>query len=138
MTSNYIYTKMVSHKEWLLHKYVYGLSETYGFHVPRPYSYDIKTGLMKMQRIPQMCVSDFYGALSTDVPEHVFTKIREILTILYNHRVYYPDITGYNFIEYNGHVWIIDFGHAYISDKFKDSFVLEFLHGLNEWNPDFL
>jgi tRNA A-37 threonylcarbamoyl transferase component Bud32 len=93
---------------------------------------------MTMQRIPQMCVSDMYGALSTDVPEHVFTKIREILTILYNHRVYYPDITGYNFIEYGGHVWIIDFGHAYISDKFKDSFVLEFLYGLNEWNPDFL
>ena len=57
---------------------------------------------MKMQRIPQMCVSDFYGALSRDVPEHVFRRVREILTILYNHNIYYPDITGYNFIEYNG------------------------------------
>lgn len=135
---SHVLNKIVSRKEWLIHKYVYGLSEIYGFHVPRPYSYDQTTGLMTMERIPNMCISDFYGALHTVVPDHVFQKIREILTILHNHNIYYPDITGYNFIEYNGHIWILDFGHSSILDKNEDPFVLEFLRGLNEWNPEFL
>jgi hypothetical protein len=45
----------------------------------------------------------------------------------------YPDITGYNFIEHNNKLWIIDFEHAHIRDTFVDKFI----HGRNTWNPRF-
>ena len=73
---NYIYTKQnVSYKEYKIHKYVYGLSEIYGIHVPRPYEYNYETRELKMQRIPNMCISDFYGETSENVPEEIFKEI---------------------------------------------------------------
>jgi tRNA A-37 threonylcarbamoyl transferase component Bud32 len=135
---NYIYTKQnVSYKEYKIHKYVYGLSEIYGIHVPRPYEYNYETRELKMQKIPNMCISDFYGETSENVPEEIFKEIQKIIILLYNHHVYYPDITGYNFIEYNGHIWILDFGHASICNKIDDPFVIKFMSGLCKWNSDF-
>ena len=67
-------------------------------------------------------------------------KIKNIIQILYDSGIIYPDITGYNFIESrrskNINVWIFDFEHAEILPKPND-FVEAFLGGLNDWNPDF-
>lgn len=135
---NYIFTKKnVSYREYKIHKYVYGLSELYGIHVPRPYSYNHKTKEFKMHRIPNMNISDLYGDSHENVPKYMFDKIREIIIILYKHNVYYPDITGYNFVEYNGNIWILDFGHASIRKNIKNTFVKSFMEGLCEWNPEF-
>lgn len=135
---NHIFTKKnVCLREYKIHKYVYGLSELYGFHVPRPYSYNHKTKEFKMHRLPNMNISDLYGDSCENVPEYVFEEIRKIIILLSKHDVYYPDITGYNFVEYNGHIWILDFGHASIKKKITDPFVLNFMEGLCEWNPEF-
>jgi len=51
----------------------------------------------------------------------------------------YIDITGYNFIENDNKLWIIDFGHAtYNYPRKMDEFVEKFLAGHNGWNPEFL
>lgn len=136
--SNYIFEKgNVSYKEYKIHKYVYGLSEAYGFYMPRIYDYDSDTQIMKMQRVPNMCVADYYGDAAENVPSYVFDKIRQIIKTLYAHNVYYPDITGYNFIEYDKKIWIIDFGHAEIKEQINDEFVADFIKGKNAWNPEF-
>jgi hypothetical protein len=51
----------------------------------------------------------------------------------------YIDITGYNFIEKKGKVYIIDFGDAIYKKKDKEMnwFLSYFLGGHNGWNPDF-
>lgn len=135
---NYVFVKNdVSYSEYKIHKYVYGLGEIYRFCVPRIYDYDIETKIMKIQRIHQLSLSDFYGESASSVPAYVFDEIRNIIKLLRIHNVYYPDITGYNFIENSGKLWIIDFGHASIQENINDPFVLSFISGLNEWNPEF-
>ena len=81
--------------------------------------------------------SDFYGENKENVPELIFKKIRNTLTILYNVGIIYPDITGYNFIHSNNKIWIIDFEHAYFINKEPNKFVEKFLEGCNEWNEEF-
>jgi hypothetical protein len=84
-----------------------------------------------------MNISDFYGENASDISEDLFDKIREIIKKLANHYIEYPDITGYNFIEYNNKLWIIDFEHSKIIKNDLDSFVQKFINGSNEWNPNF-
>ena len=66
-------------------------------------------------------------------------KIQKIVKTLYDNNIVYPDITGYNFIEVDGKVWIIDFEHAefkpLVTDE--DEHVKLFINGYNEWNPEF-
>lgn len=60
------------------------------------------------------------------------SNITTISLALYNHGIVYPDITGYNFIESQGKIWIIDFEHAYTVDPF----VIQFIRERGEtWNP---
>jgi tRNA A-37 threonylcarbamoyl transferase component Bud32 len=136
--TNIFTKKNVSFKEYQIHQYVYGLTESYDIHVPKPLHYNHETREFTMELIPNMCISDFYGESHKNVPHKIFKQIQKIITILNTNNVYYPDITGYNFIEFNGNVWIIDFGHASIEEKFNDSFVNDFMNGLCEWNPNFL
>ena len=73
----------------------------------------------------------------------VFKQIQDIILYLYTAGIEYPDITGYNFIEYNDKIWIIDFGHATMispgqQSEPNDSFVKECMMGENTtWNPHF-
>ena len=112
-----------------MHKHVYDLHIV---NTPRIISYDERNQVMTMERIG-MNVSDFYGEDHHDVPKKIFYEIRKIIKILYDNNIQYPDITGYNFIEYQNKIWIIDFEHA----TFICPFVNKFIGGLNEWNPDF-
>ena len=70
---------------------------------------------------------------------NLIKEIRNIIKILYDNNIEYPDITGYNFIEIDNKLWIIDFEHASLiqNNKLKDSFVIKFINGLNKWNPRF-
>jgi hypothetical protein len=56
-----------------------------------------------------------------------------------NEGIEYIDITGYNFIEKDNKIYIIDFGDAEYSKKWKKTnwFLEEFLNGHHGWNPDF-
>ena len=92
---------------------------------------------MITDKIPNMSVSDFYGEGFLCVDNNTIDKIRETITILHQQHIVYPDITGYNFIEYDGKVWIIDFEHAHFMTNTKNVFVERFIGGLQSWNPLF-
>ena len=55
--------------------------------------------------------------------------------------IIYPDITGYNFIEHDNKIWIIDFEHSFFRTKDKENvnekFVKKFIQNPLEWNPYF-
>jgi tRNA A-37 threonylcarbamoyl transferase component Bud32 len=128
----------VSSKEYEMHKHVYllGIVKT-----PEILAYDRDTKVMLMKKVNYMNVSDYYGENSDDIRPELFNKIRTIIKTLYDNNIVYPDITGYNFIEYNDEVWIIDFEHSnfkpLISDADTDDFVIKFINGTNKWNPRF-
>ena len=131
------YTKEnVSLCEYKIHKYVYNLDIV---KVPKIKSYNKKTKQMKMVRVGAMSVSDYYGETAEHISDELFARIRNIIQTLYDHDILYIDITGYNFIENNNKLWIIDFEHAtYNYPKKTDEFVKKFLEGHNGWNPEFV
>jgi len=107
-------------------------------------TYDKKTdkfmGIIIMENLNEMCIADKYGEDPSKIPKLIWEQIRTILKILYHSEaIEYIDITGYNFIEKNGKVYIIDFGDAIYSKQGKDInwFLKYFLDGHNGWNPDF-
>lgn len=124
----------VSLKEYEMHKHVYSLGIV---NTPEILAYDKDTKIMLMKRINHMNVADFYGDKDIDTSPELFQKIRDIIKTLYENNIVYPDITGYNFIEYNNEIWIIDFEHSNFKPLLKDDFVLEFINGANKWNPQF-
>jgi len=130
------YTKEnVSLSEYKIHKYVYNLGIV---NIPKIKTYDKKTKQMTMLRVGKMNVSDYYGELAEHIDDELFTKIRNIIQTLHDHNILYIDITGYNFIENNNKLWIIDFEHAtYNYPRKTDKFVENFLAGHNGWNPEF-
>ena len=130
------YTKEnVSLKEYKIHAYVYDLNIV---NIPKIIHYDKKTKQMKMVKVGTMNVSDFYGEKAEHVSMELFEKIRSVIKTLYEHNILYIDITGYNFIECENKLWIIDFEHAKYNAKRKNKFVEKFLEGTNEWNPKFI
>lgn len=125
----------VHYSEFAMQNYVYGKKIV---NVPAIYDYDRGKRVMVMQKIPNMSIADYYGEEFTEVPKHIIQKIREIIKILYNNDIEYPDITGYNFIEWGDDIWIIDFEHATpLEDECNDPFVLDFINGREGWNPRF-
>jgi len=135
-----IFTKQnVSKHEYDMHLYIYNLNI---LNVPKPISYDANNKVFQIEKINGMSISDYYGEKSSDIDSNIFKSIREIIKVLYDVGIIYPDITGYNFImEYDNlnnitnKIWIIDFEHA----KFYDptiydpdyEFVNEFINGLD-------
>ena len=136
------YTKQcVSFKEFAMHDYIYNLSqESNGIlNVPKIIDYNTETQTMIMENVPHMCVSDFYGEDAENISTDLFDQIREVIRFLYTNHIIYPDITGYNFIECEGKLWIIDFEHSDFKTHEKNTFVENFvLHDdYCEWNPWF-
>ena len=129
----YIKNNVMKH-EYTMHQYVYNLNIV---NTPKIISYNETSKTMTMERINNMCISDMYGEEATDVDEPVFDEVRKIIKCLYSNNIEYPDITGYNFIEYDKKMWIIDFEHASISNHITNPFIKEFIGGINIWNPEF-
>jgi serine/threonine-protein kinase RIO1 len=93
-----------------------------------------------MENLEELCLADKYGENPETIPKLVWDQIRMILKILYYEEgIEYIDITGYNFIEKDNKVYIIDFGDAIYSKKGNkiNWFLREFLDGYNNFNPDF-
>ena len=127
------YTKYgVKQHEYDVHKYVYNL-KLENVNVPKIISYDKQKEIMVMHKINALNLSDMFGEKSSDIDEYYFDEIRTIIKTLSDNGIEYPDITGYNFIEHNKKIWIIDFEHAHI----RDTFVNKFIQGRNKWNPRF-
>jgi tRNA A-37 threonylcarbamoyl transferase component Bud32 len=135
--SPYVYTKQnVTKHEYMAHKMIYNLKK---FNVPNIYSYDEEKQTMIMEKIYNMSVSDAYGESAKNVPDEIFDEIRQIIEYLYNMDIIYPDITGYNFIEHENKIWILDFEHVKFGKHHKkeEKFVRKFINGHNGWNPKF-
>ena len=111
--------------------------------VPKIITYDPEQRVMVMEKIPQMNIADMYGEDVTEIDPYIWESINNSVRILHTNGIEYSDITGYNFIEYDGLIWMIDFGHAQniediIKNKKKQSqFVIDFMNGSYDWNPDF-
>lgn len=132
----------VSFKEFMMHEYIYNLSEASEgiLNVPKITNYDVENHTMTMENIPFMCVSDYYGENAADITPELFARIREVIRFLYDNHIVYPDITGYNFIEYGDKLWIIDFEHSDFRTFHPNIFVEEFVKkdNFNKWNPWYL
>ena len=127
------YTKYgVKQHEYDVHKYVYNL-KLEKVNVPKIISYDKEKEIMVMHKINALNLSDMFGEKSSDIDEYYFDEIRTIIQTLSDNGIEYPDITGYNFLEHDNKIWIIDFEHAHIRDTFVDKFI----QGRNKWNPRF-
>jgi tRNA A-37 threonylcarbamoyl transferase component Bud32 len=125
----------------MMHDYIYNLSQASNgiLNVPKIINYDVETNVLTMENIPNMCVSDYYGEKSSDISPELFTAIREVIRYLYDNHIIYPDITGYNFIEHEGKLWIVDFEHSDFESYQRNIFVDEFINNddYNLWNPWF-
>ena len=98
LDQNCFIKKNVSKKEYLMHKLINSIDY---INSPKIIAYNEKKKILKMQKINNMSVSDYYGEKEENVPELIFEKIRNTLNILYNLGIIYPDVTGYNFIHSN-------------------------------------
>ena len=93
-----------------------------------------------MEDLQAPCLAEAYGDSVNDIPEWIKD---DILDILYSLRtigkIEYIDVTPYNFIEKDGVVWIIDFGHAKEAGDEVDPYLDELFANwnLSKWNPDF-
>jgi RIO-like serine/threonine protein kinase len=96
--------------------------------------------VIEMEDLEAPNLANIYGENIEDIPDHVWNSIRIILKILLEEEgIEYIDITPYNFIEKDGKVYIIDFGHAYYTDLVDiNPFLNDVLYNdLKSWNPDF-
>lgn len=131
----YYIKENVSLKEYKIHAYVYDLGIV---NVPKIIHYNKQSKQLKMVKVGIMNVADFYGEKAEDISAELFANIRAIIQTLYEHNILYSDITGYNFIETDKKLWIIDFEHAIYNAKRRNKFVEKFLAGADEWNPAFI
>jgi tRNA A-37 threonylcarbamoyl transferase component Bud32 len=96
-----------------------------------------------MEKIGNGCLADKYGDEEKNIPKWIWKEMTHILATLFEREgIEYIDITPYNFIEANGKLYIIDFGHGYYTLKDnggvpKNWFLQNFLNGEIGWNPDF-
>jgi tRNA A-37 threonylcarbamoyl transferase component Bud32 len=140
--SNSFIKKNVELHEYTMHKMVYNMNIV---NIPKIYKYDKETKTMYLQKISDMNVSDRYGEDIKEVPTHILEKIQEIIKTLYYRNILYPDITGYNFIEHKGKIWIIDFEHSEVLPIIRSKqtenarFVQQFIEKkkVDTWNPEF-
>ena len=96
----------------------------------------------EMDDLAAPCLADVYGDDINKIPMDIWYEIIRILETLYEvEGIEYIDITPYNFIECDGKVWIIDFGHAYYTKDIKKPanwFLRDLLDTQEKgWNPDF-
>ena len=107
------------------------------------YTFDEMGCIIKMENLNELCLADKYGDLPEHIPKDIWRQIHDIIEYLYEQEgIEYIDITPYNFIEKEGKVYIIDFGHARYTDEDNarkiNWFLTEFINDrINEWNPDF-
>ena len=132
----YYIKKDVTQHEVDMHQYIYDL-QLPNIHVPKIVNYNKTTREMTLVKIDNMNISDWYGAAEKNITPQLFDDIRQIIKTLYDNNIVYPDITGYNFIEHDNKLWILDFEHSYFRKHKHTLFVQKFIKGMNKWNPNF-
>tara|TARA_Y100000389_G_C17187160_1_gene376982 strand:- start:33 stop:461 length:429 start_codon:yes stop_codon:yes gene_type:complete len=139
-----IFTKQnVEESEYLLQKKAYDNNVP----TPRPISYNKDTRVLKMEKCHGLSVADMYGdndkGLKELIERGIMKSIKVIVEKLKDIGIFYPDVTGYNFMidENSGEICVIDFGHAFELSMAQCShinFVQTFLSDKHiNWNADF-
>jgi tRNA A-37 threonylcarbamoyl transferase component Bud32 len=98
------------------------------------------TDSITMEHLDEMCIADKYGEQIRMIPKWIREEIVEILWSLYNELgIHYVDVTPYNFVEKDGRVWILDFGHARENVDVLDPYLERLFDTwkLSRWNPRF-
>lgn len=104
---------------------------------------DNKT-FITMEDLAVMNIADMYGDSIEDIPDTIKRDIWNILWVLYSScGIEYIDVTPYNFIEKDGKIWVVDYGHAKKTRiGHMDTWLHSVLHNptrtISQWNPDFL
>lgn len=106
-----------------------------------PKVHEVTEHSIVMDNINEMTIADMYGTRIRDVPKSIRESILYIVYKLFLETgIEYLDVTPYNFIEKDGVVWIIDFGHArYASGRHLDPYLSNMFGKmkLSKWNPKF-
>ncbi len=103
---------------------------------------------ISMEHIEEECLANKYGEEPEDIPKQYWNQIKSILNVLFDREgIEYIDITPYNFIEKDNKLYLIDFGHAFLTPKLNPKkliptnwFLRDFLDRTKqvwEFNPDF-
>ena len=135
--NTYYVKQNVNHKEYFMQKYVYQLDIV---NVPEIIEYNDESKIIVMKKVGKHNLSDQYGDKATDIPDELFDQVVKIVRKLVLHKIEYPDLTGYNFIEdSDGKVWIIDFEHSSFmnSTQIDNIHIQNICNGDKVWNPDF-
>jgi len=104
---------------------------------PRVLRTDNKT-FIEMENIDDMALAYKYGYDVEELPNDIRKQVYDLVYTLYHHGIQYIDITPYNFIEKDGKVWVIDFGHASKRKRLCEYLKRLFNEGyLHEWNSEF-
>lgn len=96
-----------------------------------------------MEDLEEMNIADLYGEDIQKIPDHIKKEIWNILWILFSCAgIEYIDVTPYNFIQKDGRLWVVDYGHARKTQSGKiNQWLLRVLSDPNmtisEWNSDF-
>lgn len=103
---------------------------------------DVGRNWVKMEHLNAHCLADKFGENPHDIPDAQWKQIHILIRrLFYQGNMEYIDITPYNFIEKNGVVWCIDYGHVKEreGDIPKNWFLRDFIENdaMKEWNPDF-
>ena len=105
-----------------------------------PVVHRVTRNTITMENLQEMCIADKYGEQIRMIPKWIRDEIVEILWTLYaDYGIQYIDVTPYNFIEKDGRVWIIDFGHAKENVELLDPYLCRIFDTwkLTRWNPRF-
>lgn len=93
---------------------------------------------IEMERIQDMDLASRYSDDVEELPNNIRGQVYDIVYTLYQHGIQYIDVTPYNFMEIDGKVWIIDFGHASNHKRLNPYLRKLFNEGyLHAWNADF-
>jgi tRNA A-37 threonylcarbamoyl transferase component Bud32 len=114
-----IFIKQSNYSEYIMQTLIYNAISVCKksrkiVNIPKVYLFNETDNTLQMQKIPHMCLSDYYGEDWNDLPIEIQQNIKKIIKTLYLKGYIYPDITGYNFIELDKKIWIIDFEHAFV------------------------
>jgi len=129
--------KGVSKKEYEIHKEMYEA----GIKTCRIISYDEAEGILTMEKLDGMSLSDMYGESYKKLPKSVKMNHRVIIKSQYEKGIVYVDNTGYNVVEVSsGDLYQIDYGHAKRKGEETEeerNYVLRYINGKEGWNPDY-
>lgn len=93
-----------------------------------------------MEDLRTPCLAEVYGDSIDDIPQWIKEDILDSLYLLHTlGHIEYLDVTPYNFVETDGVVWILDFGHAREAGPDIDPYLDDLFSSwvLSKWNPEF-